>query len=41
LDDNNFPYVDAAPVKTRPKTIILYIIGGVTFSEASYFNALD
>ena len=41
LGEDIFEYIDAAPLRDVPQTIIVYIIGGATFCEAKHFADLN
>lgn len=41
LKTSEFPFVDSAPSYQVPSKIIIFIIGGVTFSEARFIQNLN
>lgn len=41
LKNTTFPFVEAASYKNKYKTIVAYIVGGVTYEEAQYVHTLN
>lgn len=41
LPENEFPFIDQSNTQKIPKTIIIYIIGGVTFAEAKHIRDIN
>jgi hypothetical protein len=41
LNENTYEFVEIAPKVEIPQTIIVYIIGGVTFAEAQAVRDLN
>lgn len=41
LSDQEYPFIDSAPLKEVPKSVLVYIIGGVTFAEVKHIQDLN
>ena len=41
LSEAEYPFIDAAPLKEIPKSVIIYVIGGVTPAEVKHIRDLN
>jgi len=41
LSEAEYPFIDAAPLREVPKSVIVYIIGGATLAEVKHFRDLN
>ena len=41
LKESEFPYVDSAPTRQTPTKVIVFVIGGITFSEARFVQRIN
>ena len=41
LREDEFPYIDSAPIRDAPTNVVVFVIGGVSFAEAKIFADLN
>ena len=41
LKENEFPYINSTPTRDVPNKVIVFVIGGVTFSEARFVQQVN